>query len=332
MHGDCLPAPDDVDLLITIMRKNQRAPERGILRLVTANDGVIKIERVEHNLWLLLAEDPQVALLHFSRELAVRQYLFDKHRWRFFDVVMLTIHERQKARLLFFNRADFDAVNQRQGFSTQALDRLAIPRVSRIRILHIEHMAAVIGIFLQHNFRAAHPVLENVWTGADRMGHGIAGIAFDRLACDRHDDRQREKIDEVVIRLTQLERNRVFVEYLHALDCCLIVVLAALLCGRHKLIEPDDPVFEQPRIRAAIGRIAKAFDRVFHILCDQLARLTLEDRIVGKIDAGFDAKREARTALLANRNRFDNLRHYFHRARQPVIGQQGIENVFANAD
>ena len=104
MGGDRLTPPHDRDFLVAIMRKHQRATKRHFRRFVTANDGVFQIKCIPHQFWLFFTKDTDVALLHFRRQLTVRQNLLDKHGRGFFKVVVLAIHESEKTRLLFFNR------------------------------------------------------------------------------------------------------------------------------------------------------------------------------------------------------------------------------------
>ena len=67
LRGDGLTASYDVDLLIEVVAKNQRAPEGDILRSISANDRIFKIERVKDDLGRFFAEYTDAAFLHCSR-------------------------------------------------------------------------------------------------------------------------------------------------------------------------------------------------------------------------------------------------------------------------
>ena len=112
----------------------------------------------------------------------------------------------------------------------------------------------------------------------------------------------------------------------------IVIVLATFFCVLDEFIHADDAIFEQPGIRAAIGRIAKPLDRVFHIARHQFAAFAFEDRIVRKQNAGLDTKREQRAALLAFRYGLDYLRCELCRSGQPIVSQQGFENILHDAD
>ena len=95
--------------------------------------------------------------------------------------------------MLFFNRGNFNAVDEGQLLAAKRFDRFIVPGVCRIGVASIERVSPVIGVFLKYDFRAAYPLLEYVWAGepnedAQRMLEAIeaaltpdAGVRLVRL-------------------------------------------------------------------------------------------------------------------------------------------------------
>jgi hypothetical protein len=159
----------------------------------------------------------------------------------------------------------------------------------------------------------------------------VVRIRLDHLARHGDDVRPREHVEEVEVRILQLEGDGVLVPDHDAGNLLVVVELAGLLRLFDELVEPHDLVLEEPLVRAAVLRVAEALDRVLHVARDQLPLLALERGIVGVEDAGPDAKGVARALLLRFRHRLRCERHDLHRAREVVVREQRLEDVLVDA-
>ncbi len=212
---------------------------------------------------------------------------------------MLLVEEREESRLLVLNGVDLDAVERGKALAAQVFHGAPVPFVGGIRVARVKLVAAMVGVPLEHDLRAPHPFPEDEGSRADGMRVRIVGIRLDHLARHRHDVRHREHVEEVVVRVLQLEADGVLVAHLDAGDLRVVVELARFLGLLRELVEADDLVLEEPLVRAAVLRVAETLDRVFHVAGDELALAPVEHRIVRIQDARLDAKRVARALLLA---------------------------------
>ena len=141
-------------------------------------------------------------------------------------------------------------------------DQLLVGGVVR---LEVPREAAVIGIGFEHDLRAAHPLLEPVRAGADRVGHRAAALVAIRLDHFARDGRRRlvrEDVRQVVVGVLEPDAQRVAVGRLESRDLRVVVELAGLLRRLGKLVEADDLAFDEPRPRRAELRVDQALQRI----------------------------------------------------------------------
>ncbi len=330
LGGDRLPLAHDEDLLAAVVGHHHRAPQRHLLRPVAADDGILHVEHVVGDLRLLLAEHQHALARERRGQPAVGQHLVDEIRGGLVEQVVLAVHEGEEARLLLLDGIDLDAVQQRKPLAVQGVDGAAVPLVGRVRVARVQLVAAVVGVPLQHDLGAAHPVLEHEGAGAHRVRHRVVAVGLDHLARHGHHVGHREDVEEVEVRLDELQADRVAVPHFQARDLRVVVEAAGLLRRGRQLVQARDLVLEEPLVGARVARVAEALDRVLDVLRHELALVSLEGRVVGEEDPGADAEGVAGAALLGLGDGLGGERDEADRAREVVVGEERLEEVLAD--
>ena len=69
-------------------------------------------------------------------------------------------------------------------------------------------------------------MLEHIGPGAHRMGHGVGAVGLNDFTRHRHHIGHGEKINEIEIRLAQLEGDGISVAHSDALDARVVIKFA----------------------------------------------------------------------------------------------------------
>ena len=101
-------------------------------------------------------------------ELAVRADRVGRERALHVHDVELAALEREPARLVLFHDGDLDAPHLRHLLALHLRDQLV---VAGLRRREVPDEAAIVGIRVEHDLGAAHPLAELVGAGADRVAH-----------------------------------------------------------------------------------------------------------------------------------------------------------------
>jgi hypothetical protein len=206
---------------------------------------------------------------------------------RHVDEVELVAVERKQPRVRLLDHGNFHATDLRQALALHGgVGRLRFGvRVARQRR---KGLLAIVRIRLEHDALRAPPFLEPVGAGAHGIGHRPAArvaVRLDDFARDRRELRRGQARQEGVVGLDQLELQRVAVGCAHALDVLVVIELARAFRFLERLVEAREAVAHEECVRRADLRIDEPLDRVHEIVRGQLALLSLEDGVVGEIDA-----------------------------------------------
>ena len=244
-------------------------------------------------------------------------------------MVDLAVQEAQPARLLLVDDRHLDAVDHRQLAALElGQQRLAFGVVGG-GLGVVEHVA-VARVALQHDQRAAPPLRQPERPGAHRVRDDLVAVVFDDLARHRAEQvttgeqRQQRRarlaqphLEGVALRRLQPRHVGVVVEGLAALQRLLALRL-----------QPFDVEFLQvaPH-RALVRRVGETLERIDVVGGDEFALPALERRVVGEVDAGFDAHRPD---AVVGRHLWETVRGVrldLRRPRQMVVVVQAFEDV-----
>ena len=235
------------------------------------------------------------------------------------QVVVFGVQEAQHAALEFLGDLHLDPVDPRQALAFQrGGDRPVFRIVSRGSVEHGRR----IRVGQQDDAVAALPVADHEGAGADRVVAGLAGIGLDHLA--RHDagGGGGEVEQEVVVRRVQADAQGVAVGRLQAGHRDLVAeALAQGLVAGDLALEHIGP----GRLERGV---VQALDAVDVVLGRHLAPRALEGRVRREQDAGADAEGIGQPVRAHLGHGGGRVRAQPGRARQVVVAQQGIEQVF----
>ena len=329
-----LAAVADADQLVDVGGQRDGAPQRDLVRRVAADDGVFHVEVDVGAVGVGLARHAQATLDQVGRQLAVGRCLVDvfaRHRAGLgHGGVDLGIEEGQPVGLRFFDDGDAHFVHQRQLAALQAREHgLAFGIVGGG--LGVPALVAVPGVALQHDQRAATPLLQLEGPRADRVLCDLVAIELNHLARLRAVGFGRcQQQVKTRARLTQLELHGVAVERLQALDGRIEVEWPFCIERGFAHFGQTDEAgagVDHAPVRALVGRVGDALEGIQEVLRRDLAPLTLERRVTLKVDArahahgpGFEVGR--RLGHGRGQARLD-----LGRTRQVVVGVEGLEDV-----
>ena len=168
--------------------------------------------------------------------------------------------------------------------------------IFRLRAFRVVELAKV-GVGFEHDLLRPAPRFEVIRPRPDRMlHHPSAGVAVGGDHLTRHGrTRCRRQIREQVVRgVEKPETKGVAVDGLGTLERCLVIELAVLLRRIDRFLGADQSIVEDLRVARAQPRIDQPLERVHIVGGRQLALLSLERRVVRKVDSGpdFDSPRQ----------------------------------------
>ena len=151
-------------------------------------------------------------------------------------------------------------------------------------------------------------------------------VALDHLARDGRHRARAQVAEQDVVRLVQLDADRVAVDRREAFDRRVVVELAARARRVDDLVGADHLALQVPRERRADARIEQPLPRVDVIGGRQLAAPAVEGRIVGEIDAGPDANGPRAAAVVDLRQCRRGAGHALVRTGEVIEAVQRLED------
>ncbi len=132
----------------------------------------------------------------------------------------------------------------------------------------------------------------------------------------------RQDHAEVEVRLFQVDPQGIAVQQFKAGDVGVVIEMTGFLGLRRYFVEADHFTFQQPGLRRGQLRIEQALPRIDEIAHGQFTLLAVEGRIIGKIDAFFQADGVGHAIRADFRQRCRRGWHQLGWPRQVFIGEQ----------
>ena len=167
-------------------------------------------------------------------------------------------------------------------------------------------------------------MLQPIRSGSDRMSVRVLAVELDHFPRHRAAESEREDVREAIVDFLEVNSQRIPVGNFESRDLRFIIEPAGLSGPCAELVEPDDLSLEQERVRRAVPRVEKTFDRIGVVLRGKLPPFPFERRIGREIDALPDLERVGPAIVCDLRQRFGRVRNEFRRTRQIVVGQQPV--------
>ena len=328
MADDGLAAPHLADLLGGVDGQRDGAAQRHLRGRVAAHDRVLHREVRQRQIGARIAHRIQTALGEVRRDAVVRDGDAGEVLRHLLEKIHFPVQEGEPARLCFFDDADLDAVDHRQLAAREPGHRGFGDGVAGRRLLVVE-LVAKGRVAVEHDLRAALPAPEHEGTGADRVLVDAVAVGLDDLARDRARHRGvAQHIGQARIAAGQAQLQRVAVEGAQARGLAVVVERLAGQRLRAQRAQAEDLLLLDGRqMRALPARIEVALQAVDVVCRGQLARPTVEGRIVGEEDAGPDADREG-LEVVADLGHGDSGRWpQHHRAGEKGVLERRLENV-----
>ena len=251
MRFDGLTVAHDLDLVFDVEGHAHRPAKRDLLPGQSADDRVLHVPEVIRDLGVDEARELHAALRERGLQLVAVEHVRGERRLHVHDVD-LALLEREQPRLILFDDAHFDAADQGHLLALHLRgDAFVLGFGPR---LEIPDEAAIARIRLEDDLRRADPVLEEIWSGADRIRHRAArfvGVLLDHFARHRGSRLVRQHERQVVVGLLQADPQRMAVDGLEPGDLLVVVELRVFLRRIRELVEADDLVLDQPCPRGA---------------------------------------------------------------------------------
>ena len=215
----------DFDFGAPVVAHDHRAAQRDLRRRIAANDRIVHVEEEETERWFDLSMQLDAAFRVFGLQPLRVEHVVGK-RARQLHVVELPAVERQHPRLSLLDDADLDAADDRQLSCRHCAVAIAASPGSLPSPGDGIGLVAKVRIRFEHDLLSAHPLLQPVRPGADRvLHHAIRRSAWASTTSRATADSRcvGEPVLERVVGVLEADAQRVAVDRLQALDLRVVV-------------------------------------------------------------------------------------------------------------